>query len=733
MIIPIALSIFALSTKPLLVKASIITGQSNMAGKGQNQIKDFGLKSYIRLTNTLPHREEKEWKLVCKMPYNCQFQAWIELDSPPGKVLTFKSTNPLVAYLTPFETQTTEAGKSNYEAKNWISGEGATYVIPAGVTVKSVKYRETGFNTEFAGSFQCNDEDFNILWQRAARTSYLCMRDHFYDCPDRERVGFWGDGTPELNNCFYIFDSKSHELCRDLVLRKLEPKFYPGQHLEFLGEYGIWNYYLHTGDLDSIKSIYDQTKEFLLSTYKMGDPKTWYDWGKDVKDTSVIENCFMYIDLGTLKKMAEVTGHEADIPNIDARRNDIAKNFNTIYWRGSYYQSSDVKTPDDRANAMAINAGLADESKWESINNSVLKTTFYSSSFFDRWVFEALYKIGHEDQAMLRMSTRYRSMIDSPITTLWEHYDRWWESWVDKFDEGSSLNHGWNPPAILLSQDVAGVRPTEPGWKAFDVMPQESFLRDIKILVPSIKGPVKVGIKKTSNSYQIELDSPRNTIARVGIPKKSFTNLSSIEINGQKVWQNNIVIKTQGIEENKEYVTCRLPFGKWKVVGRGKLPLSVAKIPGVKVTPETPLDKHEWVATASVPDTTYKFSGDNLPIDIAAQNALDGDHWTGWRDMTELQHPGQWFQVDMRQAQKFDRIKLENAWACWDFPVGYSITVSNDGLKWSPPIATGHGHLGMTDTKFAPQTARFVRITQTGSDPTYHWSIFEFDIFRTLN
>jgi alpha-L-rhamnosidase len=333
------------------------------------------------------------------------------------------------------------------------------------VTVKSVKYRETGFNTEFTGSFQCNDEDYNILWRRAARTSYLCMRDHFYDCPDRERVGFWGDGTPELDNCFYMFDSKSHKLCKDLVLRKLEPKFYPGQHLEFLGEYGIWTYYLHTGDAESIKTIYGQTKEFLLNTYKMGNPKTWYDWGKDVKDTTVIENCFMYLDLGTLRKMADISGHQADIPEIDARRNAIAKNFDAQYWRGSYYQSSDVTTPDDRANAMAINAGLADESKWELINNSVLKTTFYSSSFFDRWVFEALYKIGHEDQAMLRISNRYRTMIDSPITTLWEHYDRWWASWVDKFDDASSLNHGWNPPAILLSQDVAGVRPTEPGAK----------------------------------------------------------------------------------------------------------------------------------------------------------------------------------------------------------------------------------------------------------------------------
>ena len=159
------------------------------------------------------------------------------------------------------------------------------------MTVKAVKYRETGYDTAFAGSFQCNDEDYNVLWQKAARTCYLCMRDHFYDCPDRERVGFWGDGTPELDQCFYLFDSASHRLCKELVLRKLEPEFYPGQHLEFLGEYGLWFYYLHTGDLDSIRAGLRADQEVPASRpTRFGNPHTWFDWGKEVKDTAVIED-----------------------------------------------------------------------------------------------------------------------------------------------------------------------------------------------------------------------------------------------------------------------------------------------------------------------------------------------------------------------------------------------------------------------------------------------------------
>jgi hypothetical protein len=209
-------------------------------------IKDFGVKEYIYTSKDLPRIENKTWTLVCQMPYNCHFQPIIELEGKAGDSVYINSSNPLVRYLTPTESFALVGGHQRYEAKNWISGEGAMYTIPAGVTVKSVQYHQTGFDTEFRGSFECNDNDYNILWKKGARTAYLCMRDWFYDCPDRERVGFWGDGTPELNQCFYAFDEKSHRLCKELVLRPLDSTFYPGQQLEFLGEYGLWFYYLHS-------------------------------------------------------------------------------------------------------------------------------------------------------------------------------------------------------------------------------------------------------------------------------------------------------------------------------------------------------------------------------------------------------------------------------------------------------------------------------------------------------
>jgi hypothetical protein len=717
-----------LALPALLAAATLCSGQATAA------IKDYGLKEYVHVSRDLPHCESKPWKLVCTLPYNCHFQPWLKVKAEAGQVIRFNSSNPLVLYLTDTETCTTRAGTLAYEATNWVSGEGAIYTIPPGVTVQAVKYRETGYDTAFAGSFVCNDNDYNILWQKAARTAYLCMRNHFYDCPDRERVGFWGDGTPELDQCFYLFDSRSHQLCRDLVLRKLQPKFYPGQHLEFLGDYGLWFYYLQTGDLESIRAVYDQTRTFLFETYQFGNKRTWFDWGKEVKDTAVIETCFYYNCLGTLKKMALATGHAADVALIDQKRERIQSTFDTQYWKGGYYMSAQVTTPDDRANAMAVNAGLADPAKWGAIYTNVLTQKTYASCFFDRWVFEALCTMGQEERALLRMHERYRTMIPCSFTTLWEHYDRWWASHIDAFDDASSLNHGWNPPALFLSQTIAGVSPVAPGWRTYQVLPKEAFLTALKVVVPSIKGNVAVDLKKTASEYSLRLTSPADTTAIVGIPKRSFSALTAIQANHKTIWNGSYRGGVTGLAwsgEDADYVKFQVAPGQWQFRGLGTLPLGSPKPLPAPPAKERPLDKKSWTVSASVPDGSFAFSGAKIPIEVPAANAIDGDHWTGWRDMTRTQYPGQWFQVDLQRTQTFDKIVLDNTWALWDSPDKYCVSVSSDGTHWGNPVATGAGQLGITPIIFPVQTARYIRIAQTGTSATYHWSIYELDVYKT--
>lgn len=93
-----------------------------------------------------------------------------------------------------------------------MNGHEMQYILPEGVKVLDVKFRETGYDTEFTGSFSCNDPFMNELWKRSARTLYITMRDSYMDCPDRERAQWWGDEVNELGEAFYALSPSSHKL-----------------------------------------------------------------------------------------------------------------------------------------------------------------------------------------------------------------------------------------------------------------------------------------------------------------------------------------------------------------------------------------------------------------------------------------------------------------------------------------------------------------------------------------
>src|SRR5690606_20197460 len=73
----------------------------------------------------------------------------------------------------------TKDGVQEYENPGWLNGHWVYYLIPEGVEVLDVKYRETGYATDFAGSFRSSDAFLNGLWEKARRTLYITMRDTY--------------------------------------------------------------------------------------------------------------------------------------------------------------------------------------------------------------------------------------------------------------------------------------------------------------------------------------------------------------------------------------------------------------------------------------------------------------------------------------------------------------------------------------------------------------------------
>ncbi|AEV98037.1 carbohydrate-binding protein [Niastella koreensis] len=130
------------------------------------------------------------------------------------------------------------------------------------------------------------------------------------------------------------------------------------------------------------------------------------------------------------------------------------------------------------------------------------------------------------------------------------------------------------------------------------------------------------------------------------------------------------------------------------------------------------LDRKGWTATASATNGDAKF-------------ALDSNAATRW-STNGSQAPGQTFTADMKTTNTINRIVLDDSQSPSDNPAGYTVYVSTDSTNWTGPIASGTGTDGMTLILFPDVTARYIRITQTGSKGNY-WSIHELYVWGKVN
>jgi hypothetical protein len=520
-------------------------------------LKDFGLKNYENSKDYENYTVNKALgeKVTVNIPYNAQLTPYLKIIAPAGKKIRITTENTLIGAVS--TTYITKEGEQEFEALGWFNGEHITYKIPKGVTIVSLKYRETGYNSSFCGNFKCNDEFLNSLWQKSLRTLYVTMRDNFMDCPDRERAQWWGDVTSEMIMTMYSMDSNSYLLYQKgveamlshiddtKILQTVVP--ISGDYFELpvqqlAGIVGFYTYYEYTGDKAFLEKIYPASLNYLklweidknnLVVHRSGS-WDWPDWGNKA-DMTAIENAWVYYALSVTEKMAELLEKEEDISFITERKNLIKKGYNTL-WTEAGFKSEDVKECDDRANALAILSGLAEKEQYSSIKN-VLTTTKNSSPYMEYYVLEALCKMGEYEAANNRIKDRYADMVNEDYSTLWEFWDSW----------RGTMNHAWSGgPLVIMSKYFAGITPLEAGYEKVKIDPQYTLSDNINCTVPSVKGLITLDYQKSGEESVINLTLPQNIKAVLYIPENAVVNINSTPYyqNGEYVngENNNIEI-----------------------------------------------------------------------------------------------------------------------------------------------------------------------------------------------
>ena len=550
------------------------------------QWKDFGVSKFEKIE---VHEGRQADTLFAYFPYNLQMTPVIDVTDPEGgKLISIYTDNTYSAGDINLRAEyITAPGRQTYESKGWLNGHILYVIVPKGVNVNNISYRESGYDTELTGTFNCSDEFINKYWQKSLRTLYINMRDTFFDCPERERAQWWGDVTLLMGECFYTSDSSTHALMKKgidelIAWQRLDGSLFspipagnystelPGQMLASIGWYGFWNYYMNTGDRQTISDVYPGVRKYLslwtldstgLTNFRTGE-WTWGDWG-DNKDVRLIFAGWHYLALKAAREMALLLGKESDAEDFRETMECLKEGYNRC-WTGREYRHPDYKEcTDDRVQALAVISGIAGKEKFPQILD-ILKSCFHASPYMEKYVTEALFIMGEGSYAIRRMKERYAHMVNHPFyTTLFEGWDI-----GDKGFGGGTVNHAWSGGELItIAQYVCGITPQTPGWKTFSIKPDCNIWKHTDITVPTNYGKIRSAVTSESDRILMEVTIPEGTSANVTVPGEGR---SSVYINGVRQKEAASYVLTSGTYRIERVFDPEFSIGNGSFVLNGR-------------------------------------------------------------------------------------------------------------------------------------------------------------------
>ena len=433
---------------------------------------------------------------------NCQFLPYFELDCPEGgeRISFYTNTYRTQNLVSLMDDYVGQKGHNAYEQLYWRSGYILILEIPAGVKVTKVGYRKTRYDADEIGSFHSSDSRLDTLYQKAANTLRICSRDTYMDCPERERSPYSGDSANQIDEALCAhgekgwkmiektYDSLSGWAKEDKTFQLRWPSLTsnecPMQNLAFVQT--LPNYYLTTGDEKTVKEVYPILKDY-LSLWNLNDDGSvqyrngtfmWTDWGTGM-DEDLMENGWYYWALSSMRELGESLGYD-DSSFYNEKMTRIKNAFYPKFKKEGGFASKN-NSYDDRANALSVLSGLVEKEDYPLVK-SVLTSTLSASPYMERYVLEALAKMGEEEACLDRMLSRYGGMIDYEASTLWE-------LWSSEPKDGT-INHGWaGGPLVILSKYIAGISPTSKGYDTYLVAPSDT-LKTISASVATPKGEI---------------------------------------------------------------------------------------------------------------------------------------------------------------------------------------------------------------------------------------------------
>jgi hypothetical protein len=305
----------------------------------------------------------------------------------------------------------------------------------------------------------------------------------------------------------------------------------------------IGEYYWYSGNQPLVDELYPAVRKFLdwLGAYReeaglLGfvPTKRWVDWAAcDLRGQALATN-LLY--LGCLRygvTLARAYGRERDAALLEGLARPIPKAVNERFWndsRGLYADSliDGEKTGSfsEHANYLAVLFDVPDGPRRKIVLDNLLAyapDVAQAEPIFMLYPLQALFHAGRATAALKLIRTRYGRMLRSGAGTLREEwsnrvsfrYGTWWARYRGAAHGAAAF------VSYVLSTEVLGVKPVEPGFRVFRVRPQWGDLTCCEGVVPSPAGDIAVSWEKGPDRYAVRVRVPQDTAAQVWLPEAS--------------------------------------------------------------------------------------------------------------------------------------------------------------------------------------------------------------------
>jgi hypothetical protein len=431
--------------------------------------------------------------------------------------------------------------------------------IETDVTIGKIAmdYEYLPFDDRKSGSFRCNDEELNRIWEVGAYTMDLTTREFFMDGIKRDRWTWSGDAIQSyLMNYYLRFDLD----CVKRTIRQLRGKDPVTAHVNTIMDYtfywfkSVLDYYLYSGDEAFVQEMYPRMKtlmDYCLGRVNAegmaeGQPDDWIfvdwvDFPMHKRGVLAFEQILFWKALETMAMVAPLASSQegkAESAYYQELADALRKKVKTLFWdegkKAFLHAIEDgqmnpqiTKFP----NMFAILYDFVPEEDKEKLMQTVMlnkKIEPITTPYMRFYELAALCQMGYQDEVLPEIKGYWGGMLREGATSFWEKYNPE-ESGTQHLamygrPYGKSLCHAWGAsPVYLLGKYFLGVNPTKPGYTEYEIKPTLGGLEWMEGEVPTPFG--KICVKMDAHNVTVKSDGGRGIL---------FINGECIEIPARK-------------------------------------------------------------------------------------------------------------------------------------------------------------------------------------------------------